>query len=84
MKLVSGFSFSNKLPQVNDDVTNNLYELLQQWYQLFPQYQVLQSSRDSLNMAGSGQSFLRFRRILRRQVRASNHQEDPRGEQLRQ
>jgi len=35
----AGFSFSNKLPQVNDDVTNNLYELLQQWYQLFPQYQ---------------------------------------------
>jgi len=35
----AGFSFSNKLPQVNDDVTNNLYEFLQQWYKLFPQYQ---------------------------------------------
>ena len=28
------------MPEMNDDVTNNLYEFLQQWYQLFPQYQV--------------------------------------------
>ena len=28
------------MPEVNDDVTNNLYEFLQQWYQLFPKYQV--------------------------------------------
>jgi len=35
----AGFSFSNKMPEMNDDVTNNLYEFLQQWYQLFPQYQ---------------------------------------------
>merc|ERR1711971_800713 len=35
----AGFSFSNKMPDMNDDVTNNLYEFLKQWYQLFPQYQ---------------------------------------------
>lgn len=35
----AGFSFSNKMPEVNDDVTDNLYEFLQQWFQLFPQYQ---------------------------------------------
>ena len=39
-KFLSGFSFSNKMPEFNDDVTNNLYEFLQQWYQLFPKYQV--------------------------------------------
>ena len=34
-----GFSFSDKLPTTNDDVTDNLYEFLQQWYKLFPEYQ---------------------------------------------
>ena len=33
------------MPEVNDDVTNNLYEFLQQWYQLFPQYQVCQAGQ---------------------------------------
>ena len=36
----AGFSFSDKLPTTNDDVTDNLYEFLQQWFQLFPEYQV--------------------------------------------
>jgi len=35
----AGFSFSDKLPTTNDDVTNNLYEFLQQWFKLFPEYQ---------------------------------------------
>ena len=32
------------MPEMNDDVTNNLYEFLQQWYQLFPKYQVRHQS----------------------------------------
>ena len=35
----SGYSFSDKLPTTNDDVTDNLYECLQQWFKLFPEYQ---------------------------------------------
>jgi len=35
----AGYSFSDKLPTTNDDVTDNLYEFLQQWYKLFPEYQ---------------------------------------------
>eukprot|EP00092_Neocalanus_flemingeri_P007452 GFUD01008048.1.p1 GENE.GFUD01008048.1~~GFUD01008048.1.p1 ORF type:complete len:467 (-),score=127.97 GFUD01008048.1:70-1470(-) len=35
----AGFSFSDALPTTQDAVTDNLYELLQQWYTLFPQYQ---------------------------------------------
>ena len=35
----AGYSFSDKLPTTNDDVTDNLYEFLQQWYTLFPEYQ---------------------------------------------
>ena len=35
----AGYSYSNKLPTTNDDVTDNLYEFLQQWYRLFPEYQ---------------------------------------------
>jgi len=35
----AGYSFSNKLPTTNNDVTDNLYEFLQQWYKLFPEYQ---------------------------------------------
>ena len=37
--VISGYSFSDKLPTTNKDVTDNLYEFLQQWYQLFPEYQ---------------------------------------------
>ena len=29
------------LPTTNDDVTDNLYEFLQQWYKLFPEYQLI-------------------------------------------
>jgi len=35
----AGFSFSDALPTTQEDVTNNLYEFLQQWYTLFPSYQ---------------------------------------------
>lgn len=35
----AGFSFSNKLPTTQKDVTDNLYEFLQQWFTLFPMYQ---------------------------------------------
>jgi len=35
----AGYSFSDKLPTTNDDVTDNLYECLQQWFKLFPEYQ---------------------------------------------
>ena len=34
-----GFSFSDYLPTTQKDVTDNLYEFLQQWYTLFPSYQ---------------------------------------------
>ena len=34
-----GFSFSDKMPETQMEVTNNLYEFLQQWYTLFPMYQ---------------------------------------------
>ena len=37
----AGYSFSNKLPTTNNDVTDNLYEFLQQWYKLFPEYQAI-------------------------------------------
>ena len=36
----AGFSFSDKLPTTHDEVADNLYEFLQQWFQLFPEYQV--------------------------------------------
>merc|ERR1719234_2664123 len=35
----AGFSFSNKMPTTQDEITDNLYEFLQQWYTLFPEYQ---------------------------------------------
>jgi len=35
----AGFSYSNKMPTTQDEVTDNLYEFLQQWYTLFPEYQ---------------------------------------------
>jgi len=35
----AGFSYSNKMPTTQDEVTDNLYEMLQQWFTLFPQYQ---------------------------------------------
>jgi len=35
----AGFSFSSKLPEVQEDVAVNLYEMLQQWFMLFPMYQ---------------------------------------------
>jgi len=35
----AGFSFSNKMPSTQKEVTDNLYEFLQQWYTLFPEYQ---------------------------------------------
>jgi carboxypeptidase C (cathepsin A) len=35
----SGFSFSNKLPETQADVGTNLYNMLQQWFTLFPMYQ---------------------------------------------
>jgi len=35
----AGFSFSNKLPETQEDVSTNLYNMLQQWYTLFPMYQ---------------------------------------------
>ena len=38
-QLFSGFSFSDKMPETQMEVTNNLYEFLQQWYTLFPMYQ---------------------------------------------
>ena len=35
----AGFSYSNKLPEFQIDVGVNLYEMLQQWFKLFPSYQ---------------------------------------------
>ena len=35
-----GFSFSDKMPTSHEEVADNLYEFLQQWFQLFPEYQV--------------------------------------------
>ena len=35
----AGFSFSNKLTENEDDVARNLYNMLQQWFTLFPMYQ---------------------------------------------
>merc|ERR1711970_610147 len=35
----AGFSFSDSMPTTQEAVTDNLYECLQQWYTLFPQYQ---------------------------------------------
>ena len=37
----AGFSFSDKLPTTHEEVADNLYEFLQQWFQLFPEYQVV-------------------------------------------
>ena len=36
----AGFSYSDKLPSTEEEVENDLYEFLIQWFQLFPQYQV--------------------------------------------
>jgi len=35
----AGFSFSDSMPTTQKEVTDNLYEFLQQWFTLFPQYQ---------------------------------------------
>merc|ERR1712198_604521 len=35
----AGFSYSRKPPQTQDDVSENLYNFLQQWFKLFPMYQ---------------------------------------------
>jgi len=35
----AGFSYSNKMPELQVDVADNLYEFLQQWFTLYPQYQ---------------------------------------------
>merc|ERR1719270_2379330 len=35
----AGFSYSDKLPSTEEEVENDLYEFLIQWFQLFPQYQ---------------------------------------------
>jgi len=35
----AGYSFSDKLPETQDDVSQNLYNMLQQWFKLFPMYQ---------------------------------------------
>jgi len=37
----AGFSYSDKLPSTEEEVENDLYEFLIQWFQLFPQYQGL-------------------------------------------
>ena len=39
----AGFSYSDKLPSTEEEVENDLYEFLIQWFQLFPQYQVMNS-----------------------------------------
>ena len=44
----AGFSYSDKLPSTEEEVENDLYEFLIQWFQLFPQYQV--SSMDFVNI----------------------------------
>merc|ERR1719516_580428 len=35
----AGFSFSNRMPTTQTEVSDNLYECLQQWFTLFPMYQ---------------------------------------------
>lgn len=39
----AGFSFSDKLPTTEEEVANDLYEFLIQWFTLFPMYQVLET-----------------------------------------
>ncbi len=36
----AGYSYSNQLPETQEDVGRNLYEFLIQWFTLFPEYQV--------------------------------------------
>jgi len=35
----AGFSFSDKMPTTQQEITENLYEFMQQWLTLFPMYQ---------------------------------------------
>ena len=35
----AGFSYSDRLPSTEEEVENNLYEFLVQWFTLFPQFQ---------------------------------------------
>jgi len=35
----AGFSYSDKLPSTEEEVADNLYEFLLQWFKLFPSYQ---------------------------------------------
>ena len=35
----AGFSFSQKLPSTEEEVANDLYECLIQWFKMFPEYQ---------------------------------------------
>lgn len=35
----TGYSFGDKLLTTMDDITENLYDFLQQWYTMFPEYQ---------------------------------------------
>ena len=35
----AGFSYSDKLPTTEEEIANNLYQFLIQWFTLFPQYQ---------------------------------------------
>ena len=39
----AGFSYSDKLPSTEEEVADNLYEFLLQWFKLFPSYQVRRS-----------------------------------------
>ena len=38
--LLHGFSFGDVMPTTQEAVDDNLYELLQQWFTLFPEYQM--------------------------------------------
>ena len=60
------------MPETQMEVTNNLYEFLQQWYTLFPMYQASEAHFLLLVMADSfpEQPLLSLWRVLCRQIRA--------------
>ena len=69
------------MPETQMEVTNNLYEFLQQWYTLFPMYQAIEAEFFLLTTSSfPEQPLLSLRRVLCRQVRSLLDQTHPREE----
>ena len=69
------------MPETQMEVTNNLYEFLQQWYTLFPMYQASEAQFFLLAIFSfPEQPLLSLRRVLRRQVRSLLDKTHPREE----